>query len=230
LSHEQEAEQVERMINAPQEYIVQIEGLTLATMNYDEEKFDKILNTCILQMGFELTVRKVVFPYLEKLGLLWVSGSVMAAQEHFMTQLLRQKLIVAIDGQSAHATPLSRTFVLFLPNGEWHELSLLFLQYLLKSHGHRVIYLGPSVPIQDVLQVGESLHPDAFYTILTTNPNGYHIVDYLNKLAEGFPSANVFASGSQVLGPVRGLLPNVHIIRELEKAVEQIEEHLVQLS
>lgn len=223
LTQEEVAEMVEKMINAPQEYTVQIEGLVLATMAYDEEKFDKILNTCILQMGFEFTVRKVVFPYLEKLGMLWVSGSVMAAQEHFMTQLLRQKLVVAIDGQTPHYTAATRTFVLFLPNGEWHELSLLFLQYLLKANGHRVIYLGPSVPLQDVLQVGESLHPDAFYTILTTNPNGYQIVDYLNKLAGGFPKSAVFASGAQVMGPMRGLNPNVHIIQELEQVVGRVE-------
>ncbi|HMZ90178.1 MAG TPA: MerR family transcriptional regulator [Chitinophagales bacterium] len=217
------AEKVEHLINEPQEFHPQIEALTLATMAYDEEKFDKVLNTTILQMGLEAAMRKVIFPYLDKLGMLWVSGSVIAAQEHFMTQLLRQKLIVAIDGQIPHYTGDSLTYVLFLPNGEWHELGLLFLHYLLKSRNHRVIYLGPSVPLQDVLQVGESLNPNAFYTVLTKNPNGFHVVDYLNKLAEAFPCSTVFSSGSQVAGPLKGLASNVKIIDSIDSIVDSPE-------
>ena len=224
MPQEQIAEMVEDMVKAPQEYSAHIEGLLLATMEYDEERFEKILNTCILQIGFEGTVTKVIFPYLEKVGMMWVSGTVIAAQEHFVSQLLRQKLIVAIDGQSARTNQDSRTFILFLPNGEWHELSLLFLHYLLKVHHHKVIYLGGSVPLKDVLQVGQTVQPDGFYTILTTNPIGYSIVDYLNTLASTFPKSSVFASGAMVHTPPRGLESNVYILQSLDTAVRQIEE------
>ncbi len=223
LSQEDVAALVGDMINQPREFINQIEGLTIATIAYDEEKFEKILNTCILQMGFEETIKKVVFPYLEKLGMLWVSGTVIAAQEHFMTQLLRQKLIVAIDGQSAKYDEHSKEFVLFLPNGEWHELSLLFLCYLLKSHNHKVVYLGPSVPINDVIQVGESLHPDGFYTIITSHPTAFTLSEYLNKLATNFPESKVFVSGAQTVNPIKGLETNVFVINNLETVVENLE-------
>jgi MerR family transcriptional regulator, light-induced transcriptional regulator len=214
---------VAEMINAPTEYTNQIEGLTIATIAYDEEKFEKILNTCILQMGFEDTIKRVVFPYLEKIGLLWVSGTVIAAQEHFMTQLLRQKLIVAIDGQSTKYDDNSREFVLFLPNGEWHELSLLFLSYLLKSHNHKVVYLGPSVPLADVIKVGETLQPDGFYTIITAHPTAFTVSEYLNKLAETFPESKVFVSGAQTVAPIKGLASNVYVISNLESVVTQLE-------
>ncbi|MBK8343865.1 MAG: MerR family transcriptional regulator [Bacteroidetes bacterium] len=223
LSQEEVSALVGDMINQPREFINQIEGLTIATIAYDEEKFEKILNTCILQMGFEETIKKVVFPYLEKLGMLWVSGTVIAAQEHFMTQLLRQKLIVAIDGQSTKYDEHSKEFVLFLPNGEWHELSLLFLSYLLKTHNHKVVYLGPSVPINDVIQVGESLHPDGFYTIITAHPTAFTVSDYLNKLAATFPESKVFVSGAQTINAIKGLESNVYVISNLETVVERLE-------
>ncbi|HRG27304.1 MAG TPA: MerR family transcriptional regulator [Chitinophagales bacterium] len=223
MTHDQVSGLVTAMIQAPNEFNNQIEGLTIATIAFDEEKFEKILNTCILQLGFEDAIKKVVFPYLQKLGMLWVSGTIIAAQEHFMTQLLRQKLLVAIDGQTTKYDDQSREFVLFLPNGEWHELSLLFLSYLLKSRNHKVVYLGPSVPLNDVIQVGETLQPDGFYTIITTNPTAFTVSDYLNKLADKFPESKVFVSGSQTIAPIKGLSANVYVIESLETVVAQLE-------
>lgn len=224
MPQEQIAEMVEDMVKAPQEFASHIEGLLLATMEYDEDRFEKIINTCILQIGFETTVIKVIFPYLEKVGMMWVSGTVIAAQEHFVSQLLRQKLIVAIDGQTTRLSPTARTFVLFLPNGEWHELSLLFLHYLLKSRQHRVIYLGGSVPLKDVIQVGEAIQPDGFYTIITTNPIGYSLVDYLNTLATTFPKTQVFASGGAMQTTPRGLERNIYVLQSLDQVVSRVEE------
>jgi len=224
MDQEQITELVEGLVKTPNEFDVHIEGLIMATLEYDEERFDKILNTCFLQIGFESTVLKVIFPYLEKVGIMWVSGTVISAQEHFMSQILRQKLLVAIDGLSTRLESHSRTVVLFLPNGEWHELSLLFLHYLLKSHHHRVIYLGASVPIKDVIQVGHALKPHGFFTILTTSPTGYSIVDYLNKLADEFPESKVFASGLQMANPLRGLNSNVCVVRSLDNVVSRVEE------
>lgn len=214
---------VEQMVNEPIEFHNQIESLTIAAIEYNEEKFDRILNTCILQMGFEETVKRIIFPFLEKVGLLWVSGAVIAAQEHFVTNLLRQKFVVAIDGNPLQLNSASKTFLLFLPNSEWHELSLLFLNYLLRSANHKVVYLGPSVPIDDVINAGETIKPDGFYTILTGQPNGYLIGDYLNKLAIHFPESNVFVSGPQVVHPIKGLKPNVFILNNLNTVITQVE-------
>ena len=224
MTHAQISALVEGMVNLPNEHDAYIEGLVMATIDYDEERFDKILNTCFLQIGFESTVMKVIFPYLEKIGIMWVSGTVISAQEHFMSQILRQKLLVAIDGLSSRQDKDSRTVILFLPNGEWHELSLLFLHYLLKSHHHRVIYLGASVPMNDIIQVGHALRPHGFFTILTTNPTGYSIPDYLNTLAEEFPHSQVFVSGLQMTNGLRGLHANVHVIRSLDHVVSRVEE------
>lgn len=224
LSDTEVSDLVGKMMEVPAEFNNQIDGLTMATIDYDEEKFERIIDTCILQMGFEETIRRVVVPFLQRLGMLWVSGTVIAGQEHFMTQLLRQKILVAIDGQPRLYKSDAKKFLLFLPNGEWHELSLLFLSYLLKTRSYRVIYLGPSVPLNDVISVAETQQPDCFYTIMTVTPTGFSVQEYLQKLAGHFPSSKVMVSGNQVMTPPKNLPANVYIINDLYQAMDQVAE------
>jgi methanogenic corrinoid protein MtbC1 len=212
------------MIESPVEYDQQISALTLATVEFDEEKFEKVLTTCFIQLGFEEAMKKVVFPFLEKIGMLWVSGSVIAAQEHFISQIIRQKIIVAIDGQVSKWSAVSKKFILFLPNSEWHELSLLFLYYMLKSRSQRVVYLGASVPLEDVMEAGRKVQPDYFYTIITSVPQGYTIKEYLNKLAAGFPNSVILVSGLQLLDPPKDLAPNVNVLSGMNSVLNRVEQ------
>lgn len=224
FSHSEVSKLVQDMIETPTEFDQQISGLTLATIEFNEEKFEKILSTCLIQLGFEDAMKKVVFPFLEKVGMLWVSGAIIAAQEHFISQLIRQKIIVAIDGQVSNWRPNSKKFILFLPNGEWHELSLLFLYYLLKSRSQKVIYLGSSVPLKDVIEVAKVMKPEYFYTIITAVPQGYSVKNYLNQLAEEFPDSTVFSSGLQMSDPPKDLLSNITVLNGLQAVLNRIEE------
>lgn len=215
---------VQEMIETPTEYDQQISGLTLATIEFNEEKFEKILSTSFIQLGFEEAMKKVIFPFLEKVGMLWVSGSIIAAQEHFVSQIIRQKIIVAIDGQVTKWQPGAKKWLLFLPNSEWHELSLLFLYYLLKSRSHRVIYLGASVPLKDVIEVGKVVEPDFFYTIITAVPQGYSVKNYLNQLSEAFPSATIYSSGLQMAEPPKDLHKNISVLNSMPTVMKRVEE------
>ena len=224
FSHSEVSKLVQDMIETPTEFDQQISGLTLATIEFNEEKFEKILSTSFIQLGFEEAMKKVVFPFLEKIGMLWVSGAVIAAQEHFISQLIRQKIIVAIDGQISTSQQVAKKFILFLPNGEWHELSLLFLYYLLKSRSQKVIYLGSSVPLKDVIEVAKVVQPDYFYTIITAVPQVYSVKNYLNQLAEEFPASTVFSSGLQMSDPPKDLLNNITVLNGLPAVMKRIEE------
>lgn len=224
MSPEETADMVTAISTQHSEYDAQIEGLVIATIDYDEERFEKIMNTSILQIGFEETVKRIVFPFLDKVGVMWISGAMLAAQEHFMSQLLRQKIIVAIDGHVKRYDDHSRKFLLFLPNGEWHELTLLFLNYLLKSRNHKVTYLGASVPLNEVLTVAETIQPDYFYTIITSVPNGYSVDEYLNTIADRFPTSQVFASGNQFINTHHNLSSNVLIINGMDKVLSKVDE------
>ena len=111
----------------------QIEQLIVAMIELDEQRFDRVLSTSVIKLGFDDTVIKVLYPFFEKIGLLWQIGTIYPAQEHFVSNLIRQKLIIAIDGQSGNAKPESKNFLIFLPANEWHELGLLFYSYLGKK-------------------------------------------------------------------------------------------------
>ncbi|MFO7826254.1 MAG: MerR family transcriptional regulator, partial [Cyclobacterium sp.] len=97
-------------------YDDQIHSLIITMVELDEERFEKIISTNILKIGFELTMLHIIYPFLSKIGILWQTGSIHPGQEHFISNLVRQKLIVAIDGQMY--TGGGKKFLLFLPEGE----------------------------------------------------------------------------------------------------------------
>lgn len=157
---------------------LQIESLVIAMVEVDEARFEKILSNCTLRLGFEQTVINIFYPFFKKVGILWQAGAINPAQEHFISNLIRQKLIVAIDSQGMMVKEGARRFMLFLPEGELHELGLLFYSYLIQKAGHKVIYLGQSVPLDDAVKVQE--HNPADYII--TSALSYNSTEDLNKL------------------------------------------------
>nr|MBI1228831.1 MerR family transcriptional regulator [Cytophagales bacterium] len=195
-------------------YDDQIHALTIAMVEFDEARFDKIISTNILKIGFELTMINVIYPFLSKIGILWQTGSIHPGQEHFISNLIRQKLIVAIDGQVSATN--NKKFLLYLPQGELHEISLLFSCYILKSNGYQVIYLGQNTPEEDLNAVYQVHKPDYLLTVLTTSPNSEDLQDYLTSLGEKFKESVVLVSGYQVIGKALKLPPNIHVMHYLK--------------
>jgi MerR family transcriptional regulator, light-induced transcriptional regulator len=175
-----------------------IENLIIAMVEMDEYKFDKILSRFIMHEGFENTVIKVIFPFFEKIGLLWQTGSINPAHEHFVSNLFRQKLMVAIDNIVVPDSQAAQKFVMFLPEGEYHELALLFYNYLIKKSGRLVYYLGSSMPYNDVLETSKMVKPDYLFTSLTSSLNIEEVSDYLKQLSESFPFQKIFVTGLQI--------------------------------
>lgn len=173
----------------------QINALTLAMIELDEGRFEKIMANCTLRHGFEDMMVHIVHPFFERVGILWQTGSIRPAQEHFITNLIRQKLIVAIDSQSAPRDQSLPRYLLFLPENELHENGLLFAAYLLRSRGNHVIYLGACLPESDLESVYETYHPDYLMTYLTLSPPKESGCDFLCRLAGKFPDCQVLAAG-----------------------------------
>ena len=148
----------------------QLDALTLSIVEMDEQKFSLIIDTNVAQRGFEETMMQVVYPFLDKLGVLYFTGSVTPAQEAFAGHLIRQKILAATDRLPAAPEEDRPVFVLFLPEGERQELSMLFMQLLLKQRGFGVIYLGPNIGVQDLADVCQVRRIDYLFTILS---NGY---------------------------------------------------------
>jgi DNA-binding transcriptional MerR regulator len=204
-------------------YSDQIQALTLSMIDLDEERFEKIMSTNALQVGFEQTMINIVYPFLIKIGVLWQTGAISPAQEHFISNLIRQKLIVAIDGQimRRHDCP---KYMLFLPEGELHELSLLFANYLLRSRQNRVIYLGQSLPFADVAGAYDIYRPHVILTVITSVPGNEEVQCYLDRMGASFPDAKILVTGYQVVAHDLTLPGNVMVIRQFRDLIHFAEE------
>lgn len=205
-------------------YPEQIHALTIAMVDIDEERFEKIISTNILKIGFEKTMINIIYPFLSKIGILWQTGSINPGQEHFITNLIRQKLIVAIDSQYVNKSKDSKTFLLYLPEGELHELSLLFANYIIRARQHQTIYLGQSLPITDLEHVYTHHKPDYVMTIITSSPGSSYIQEYVNLLGEKFAESEVILSGYQVVGQDLETPENTTIFNRLDKIVDFVEQ------
>lgn len=186
----------DRKLNYPD----QIHALTISMIDLDEERFEKIISTNILQFGFENTMIYIIYPFLSRIGTLWVTGSIGPAQEHFMSNMIRQKIIVAIDGQVNKQRPTGKKYLLFLPEGELHEIGLLFANYVIRARQNKVIYLGQSLPLTELEFVYNLHKPDYLFVAITSSPSNHEVQPYVDQLARRFPEAQLLFTGYQVVG------------------------------
>ena len=222
-----EAEMREEVVKLTEKTLThddQIHALTLCMIEMDEERFEKVLSTNILKIGFEQTMLNIIYPFMSKIGVLWQTGAINPAQEHFMSNLIRQKLIVAIDGQIYKGG--GKKFLLYLPEGEWHEISILFAAYLVKLKGHKLIYLGQNTPDED-LQIVYRLHqPEFLMTVITTSPNSEEVQDYIYTISERFKNSEIILSGYQIVGQDLDFPKNVramHYAKQLKEFMEEMD-------
>jgi MerR family transcriptional regulator, light-induced transcriptional regulator len=209
----------EKQINYPD----QIQALTVAMIELDEDAFDKIMSDNIKQFGFENTMIHIIYPFLVKIGTLWLTGSVGPSQEHFMTQLIRQKITVAIDTIPRTPKPNARKFVLYTPEGEFHDISLLFAYFILKSRNQKVFYFGQSLPYQDIDFIVERHNPDYIFTSITSLPTHADVQRYVSKLSMDYPKVDILLTGMQIIGQGLKIEPNVQILNNIRDLMEVAE-------
>lgn len=189
-----------------------VDSMVMAMIDFDEYKLESLIDKSISKIGLKSTVTEVLYPFIYKVGILWQSGDVYPAQEHFVTFLIRQKIIAATDSLSNTFNPNGKKFLLLLPEGEWHEIGLLIAQYLIKEARHEVIYLGQSVPYSDVLAIGAAKKFDAVLLSYTTSQPGFDLLVYLKDLGGAFPDKKVLFMANKTEDQVLGLSPNhIHL-------------------
>ncbi len=206
------------------DFASQIEQLTLAMIDFDEVRFERMLSSSVIKIGFDETVTRILYPFFERIGVLWQIGTIYPAQEHFVSNLIRQKLIIAIDGQAGNYKDNPLTFLLFLPTNEWHELGLLFYNYLLRKSGHNVIYLGQSLPLEDLTEIKSKQHIDCLLTVFTTHITTKRYSEILTHLSETFRENKIYISGIQTSSHEIEMPKNVEIIRHPNLFVEKVME------
>lgn len=206
----------EKHLNYPD----QIHALTIAMLDLDEERFEKIISTNTLQFGFENMMINIIYPFLNRIGTLWITDSIGPAQEHFISNLIRQKLIVAIDGQLPSLRQGAKKYLLYLPEGEMHEISLLFANYIIRSRQNKVIYLGQNLPFNELIFACKIHKPDVIFTVITSVPSQNEIQKYVYKLAKDFPDSKILLTGYQVVGQDIDCPDNVEIVTQIKYLME----------
>lgn len=171
-----------------------INNLIECMVNFDTEGFENILNKCIANSPIENSIVDIMFPFLDKVGILWLTNHINPAQERLVSNIIRQKIIVGIDSLPLKKTSSTKV-CLFLPEGEYHEIALLFVAFLLKKSGIPIIYLGANIPFDELKTVTSVKKPDYLYTHITTACPAFNLDKFLFTLNKDFKKFPVIISG-----------------------------------
>lgn len=192
-----------------------LDALMFSMMELNEYKFNMILNHNISQMGFEATVNEVIYPFMEKLATMWISGSIKGVHESFVLNIIRRKTIAAIDSIDEVYNPDAPRFLIYLPEDETHELSLLFLHFLLKNAGMNVIDLGKEVPLVDVIEGQTLFKANYVCSIFNEGFAQKSIQTYIQNLNKHISDCTILISGYQTATQQYTLPENVKVLNNI---------------
>ena len=168
-----------------------LNSFKLAMINFDQGLFAQTYNTLITTKTFREIFYDVFIPLLTELGLLWQTDTITPAHEHFITGLIKQKVIANTENLAfKDINERSKVFVLFLPENEIHEIGLLFLNHELILKGKHTIYLGPTVPMDNLKNFVKDNADITFISYFTIEPAHDKILTYLSDFENKIISHN----------------------------------------
>ena len=209
LSHS-DAQQ-ERMVNELIGFMVEM----------DVDAFESTLNKYIEDKGIEKCIIQIIFPFLSRVGILWLTNHINPGQEHLVTNLIRNKLVVGLEAVPTNLN-CKNTALLFLPEGEHHELGILFACYLLKSRGVRVVYVGSNIPLKDIEFIARFKKPDFLYSHLTSVANNFNFEKFLINVHQKIPDLPVVISGLLTQNYKKKLPENISLKKSLAEVMDYI--------
>ncbi|MBK9391206.1 MAG: MerR family transcriptional regulator [Bacteroidetes bacterium] len=173
-----------------------ISTLVLAVNDLDENAINEIFLRSVILRGFEKTFTEVLFPFIRKVGIMWHTGAMDPHTEHFISAILRQRLIASIDSMPQSLHEKSKRVMMYLPEGEFHELGLLYFYYIVKKRGHRILYLGQATPFDSVKQSAAAWRPDIIITGLQTELNISDPNEFLRNLSAVHGKPVIYVGGA----------------------------------
>jgi hypothetical protein len=201
-----------------------LDALSIATKDLDENKFNRIISEFIAEKGFYKTMIELIYPFLDKLAVLWLTGSITPSRELFVANLIRQKVISAIDRETTQPKKNNKKFLLFLPEGEIQELGLLFFHFILKSKEFPVLYLGKGIGLQELRDAYSCYNPDYMFTILSESYIKEPVQSLMNQLSFEFPLTTVIFSGFPLVTQNPSTHQNTIILKDLKETENFIEQ------
>lgn len=200
-----------------------INQLIEASIDYDEELFRRAVDAVIYHQGFENAMIQVVYPFLNKIGMLWLTGNIVPSQEHFATNIIRNKILLESSLLQASKSTSNKRYVLFCPPEEFHEIPLLFVQYCLKKRKVYTIFLGVNSSVGNLVDLFSRTQATHLFVHLTTNLSNFEPQQLLENLCATFPNVEVHAAG-KVFEILRMEQNNLRIFEQLPDFFRFIEE------
>ncbi|WP_340169685.1 MerR family transcriptional regulator [Lacinutrix sp.] len=207
-----------------------INDFKMSMFSFDQTLFDSTFNNLMIDYSFQEIFYSSIIPFLNDIGLLWQTGTITPAHEHFIVELIKQKILVSTERAFSNNIVKndSRTYVLYLPDNEIHELGLLFMNYELTNKGFYSIYLGQSIPIDSLEYLTDFYNDITFVSCFTVKPEAENISDYLEELTRKVlkgTNNKLYLSGRRtqdidtknlnekilIKGSIQGLLDNIEL-------------------
>ena len=207
-------------IDAIRERVVNVLIKEMVSLNM--HAFEKQLDIYIGQKGVDKTITEIVFPFLERVGILWMTNHINPAQEHLATNLLRQKIILGIERLPA-VSEHNKNVILFMPEGEYHEIGLLFVYFLLKQEGIYVNYLGANVPMKDLVYLTAVKKPNYVFCHLTSPSKVFKIDRFLTQIGQVSNTTPVMLSGLFMKDYKGKLSENIAVKKSLAEVIQLIQ-------
>lgn len=162
-----------------------ISAFKMAMMNFDQTQFFTTYNTLLSEKSFREVFYDVFIPLMTELGLLWQTDTITPAHEHFISYLIKQKLLINTEKvQALEPTKKDKVFVLYLPMNEIHELGLMYLNYEILLNGYKTIYLGESVPTDSLKDLNKYFDNIVYVCYITVQPDKDHVNQYVQEIQE----------------------------------------------
>jgi MerR family transcriptional regulator, light-induced transcriptional regulator len=196
-----------------------IHRLIEASIDFDEDRFEGLFEQSLKQFGLEVTIIDVMYGFLERIGLLWLTDHIIPAQEHFASNIIKRKIISALDALKTKPSPSSDTYVLFTPEGEQHEIPLLLNHYLMKASGKKCVYMGVDVPFNDLETYVTLKKPKYLFFHAITNLYEEAIDDLLKDLKQKFSEQEIIMSGP-LTKEVTQNIPGVTLLKSMPEMLE----------
>ena len=184
---------INRNLSEPEQ---NIEQLLYQTVNLNTLTFEKLLDKIILENGMSKTIQNVIFPFFERIGILWQAGSIYAAHEHFVSNLIRSRLIR--ETAKFEILEGAKTVLFFLRENEWHEFGLLYFHFLAAQSGLHGVYLGQSLPFGDLTNLLIHTKFDFVCTSFIQAIEKPELEQYLYNLSLVFNRNKILISGRQI--------------------------------
>lgn len=217
LTPEEIQQSVENFPFSEDNHQVYVHQLIEAGIEFDKDIFEKIVNCLIVRIGFEKCLAHIFYPFLQRIGLLWLTNNVIPAQEHFVSHIIRKKIILAIDGLELDGNSESN-IVVFAPTGEQHEIPLLTANYFFRKYNTRTTYFGANVSVESLhyyLQHHQATH---LYMHVITHLRNEGLKTYIHALCNHFPDKKIIVSGPAYRG-VEVIPANLQILQSLNELI-----------